>query len=132
MLQSFACDVDIEDLGVNSLSPDRLAPISFNDLTPAALKHQHPRQQQQQWKACFSKALKQLQPGSILAPSSMQQLLQGRLALVATKPLVQWWLCDSKEDVPVWQMCTVKPWVHVYTCLIRSAARLLQWYYLNS
>lgn len=72
--QSFACDVDIEDLGLNSLSPDRLAPISLHDLTPAALQNTQQQQHQQQ-SASFARALQQLHPGSILAPSSMQQLL---------------------------------------------------------
>jgi hypothetical protein len=67
--------VDIEDLGLNSLAPDRLAAISLNDLTPAALQHTHQQQQQQQQSASFDRALQQLQPGNILAPSSLQQLL---------------------------------------------------------
>jgi hypothetical protein len=87
LLQSFACDVDIEDLGLNSLTPSQLTPLSLTDLTPAVLQHtphhqQHPHQQQQQ-EGSFSRSLQQLQLGSILAPSSMEQLLQALAAAEA-------------------------------------------------
>ena len=93
-LQSFAGDVDIEDLGLNSLTPSQLTPLSLTDLTPTVLQHtpnqhpyQHPQQQQQQ-EAHFSRSLQLLQHGSIqhgsiLAPSSMEQLLQALAAAEA-------------------------------------------------
>jgi len=78
--------VDIEDLGLNSLSPDRLGPISLKNLTPAALKQQQlqpshlPSIPQDQQAAAYATALRQLQPGSILAPASLAQLLQALAA----------------------------------------------------
>lgn len=81
-MQSFACDIDIEDLGLSSRAACQLGPITAQQLEPAALLQQPPplpaRKQQP-----FGQQLQQLQRGSVLAPGSVQQVLEALAAAQA-------------------------------------------------
>jgi xanthine dehydrogenase iron-sulfur cluster and FAD-binding subunit A len=82
--KSFCSDVDIEDLGLCSISKQQLGPLaSAQQLLPAALQGPLPplqlaAQQLQpglQQQVQFDAALKCIWPGCVLLPTSLQQLL---------------------------------------------------------
>jgi xanthine dehydrogenase iron-sulfur cluster and FAD-binding subunit A len=91
--KSFCSDVDIEDLGLCSISKQQLGPLtSPQQLLPAALQGPLPRldaavqqlqQGSQQQQAQFEAALTCTRPGCVLLPTSLQQLLAAVAAAAA-------------------------------------------------
>lgn len=85
--QSLCADVDIEDLGLCSLQPKELGPASPRALVPATLSAALPHLAASDSTSCdertrarYDAALLCLEPGVVLAPSSLEQLLSGMSA----------------------------------------------------
>jgi xanthine dehydrogenase iron-sulfur cluster and FAD-binding subunit A len=135
--KSFCSDVDIEDLGLCSISKQQLGPLtSPQQLLPAALQgplppldaaaqQLQPGSQQQQMQ--FEAALTRIRPGCVLMPTSLQQLLAAvAAAAVAGVPVhlmggntgagiykQQWQaaaksVCTLVQHVPEMQQLTVQ------------------------
>lgn len=97
--QSFACDVDIEDLGVATLPASRLGPVSAADITPAVLKQEQQQctsktaataaaagvqdaiaARQEEQERAFAASLQDVHAGSVLRPGSIPQLVAAMAA----------------------------------------------------